>query len=244
VVLSIIRARGLTKKFGGLVAVSNFDMEVGEKEIVGLIGPNGAGKTTVFNMIACYLKPTAGEIMFGDKNITHLHPHQICEMGIARTFQVTKPFGDMNLLENIMVGSFLRTTDTGAARRKAEEIYELLKFAGPKQQSAHNQTTVDRKKLEVARALATDPKVLLLDEVMAGCNPTEKIELVDLVFKLRAHGITIVVIEHDMKTIMSLCDRVIVLHRGEKLVEGTPAEVSNDKKAISAYLGEEYACLA
>jgi branched-chain amino acid transport system ATP-binding protein len=240
--LSIIRVRGLTKKFGGLVAVCNFDMEVGEREIVGLIGPNGAGKTTVFNMIACYLKPTAGEIMFADQNIIHLRPHQICAMGIARTFQVTKPFGDMNLLENIMVGSFLRTKDTKAAREKAEEIYELLRFAGPKEQSAHIQTTVDRKKLELARALATGPKVLLLDEVMAGCNPAEKLEMVDLVFRLRASGITIVIIEHDMKTIMSVCDRVIVLHRGEKLVEGTPAEVSNDKRAISAYLGEEYAC--
>jgi branched-chain amino acid transport system ATP-binding protein len=241
--LSIISVRGLTKQFEGLVAVSNFDMEVGDREIVGLIGPNGAGKTTVFNMIACYLKPTAGEIMFAGQNITKLQPHQICELGIARTFQVTRPFGDMNLLENIMVGAFLRTTDTAAARRKADEIFELLKFAGPKEQSAHNQTTVDRKKLEVARALATDPKVLLLDEVMAGCNPSEKIEMVDLFFQLRASGITIVIIEHDMKTIMSLCDRVIVLNRGEKLVEGTPAEVSNDKRAISAYLGEEYACL-
>jgi branched-chain amino acid transport system ATP-binding protein len=219
-------------------------MEVGEKEIVGLIGPNGAGKTTVFNMIACYLKPTAGEIMFAGQDITNRQPHQICEMGIARTFQVTKPFGDMNLLENIMVGSFLRTTDTRRARKKAEDIYELLGFSGAKEQSAQNQTTVDRKKLEVARALATDPKVLLLDEVMAGCNPAEKKEMVDVVFRLRAGGITIIIIEHDMKTIMSLCDRVIVLHRGEKLVEGTPAEVSNDKRAISAYLGEEYACLA
>lgn len=241
--MSIISVRGLTKQFEGLVAVSNFDMEVGDREIVGLIGPNGAGKTTVFNMIACYLKPTAGEIMFAGQNITKMQPHQICELGIARTFQVTRPFGDMNLLENIMVGAFLRTTDTAAARRKADEIFELLKFAGPKEQSAHNQTTVDRKKLEVARALATDPKVLLLDEVMAGCNPSEKIEMVDLFFQLRASGITIVIIEHDMKTIMSLCDRVIVLNRGEKLVEGTPAEVSNDKRAISAYLGEEYACL-
>jgi branched-chain amino acid transport system ATP-binding protein len=234
--------RGLTKKFGGLLAVSNFDMEIGEHEIVGLIGPNGAGKTTVFNMIACYLKPTAGEIIFGDKDITHLHPHQICKLGIARTFQVTKPFGDMNLLENIMVGSFLHTTDARAARKKAEEIYELLKFSGHKYQSAYNQTTVDRKKLELARALATNPKVLLLDEVMAGCNPAEKIEMVEMVFKLRAGGITVIIIEHDMKTIMSLCDRVIVLDRGEKLMEGTPAEVSNDRRAISAYLGEEYAC--
>ena len=241
--MSIISVRGLTKQFEGLVAVSNFDMEVGDREIVGLIGPNGAGKTTVFNMIACYLKPTAGEIMFAGQNITGFQPHQICAMGIARTFQVTKPFGDMNLLENIMVGAFLRTTDTAAARRKADEIFELLKFAGPKEQSAHNQTTVDRKKLEVARALATDPKVLLLDEVMAGCNPSEKVEMVELFFRLRARGITIVIIEHDMKTIMSLCDRVIVLNRGEKLIEGTPAEVSNDKRAISAYLGEDYACL-
>lgn len=241
--MSIISVRGLTKQFEGLVAVSNFDMEVGDREIVGLIGPNGAGKTTVFNMIACYLKPTVGEIMFAGQNITGLQPHQICALGIARTFQVTKPFGDMNLLENIMVGAFLRTTDTAAARRKADEIFELLKFAGPKEQSAHNQTTVDRKKLEVARALATDPKVLLLDEVMAGCNPSEKVEMVELFFRLRASGITIVIIEHDMKTIMSLCDRVIVLNRGEKLIEGTPAEVSNDKRAISAYLGEEYACL-
>ncbi|MDR3592330.1 MAG: ABC transporter ATP-binding protein [Negativicutes bacterium] len=241
--MSIIKVRGLTKKFGGLVAVSKFDMEVEENEIVGLIGPNGAGKTTVFNMIACYLNPSEGEIFFREQNITNLVPHQICNLGIARTFQVTKPFGDMTLLENIMVGAFHRTADEATARRKADEMYELFKFAGSKEQSAHNLTTVDRKKLEVARALATDPKLLLLDEVMAGCNPSEKLEIVDLLFRLRKLGITIIVIEHDMKTIMSLCDRVIVLNRGEKLVEGTPEEVSNDKRAISAYLGEEYACL-
>lgn len=240
--MSVVTLKGLTKKFGGLVAVSNFDMEVGENEIVGLIGPNGAGKTTVFNMIACFLNPTSGEIFFNDQNITMLKPHQICNLGIARTFQTTKPFGDMTLLGNIMVGTFHATSDVKMARKKASEIYELFDFAEAASQSAQNLTPVDRKKLEVARALATAPKLLLLDEVMAGCNPSEKLEIVKLLFRLRDTGITMIVIEHDMKTIMSLCDRIIVMNRGEKLCEGMPTDVANDRRCISAYLGEEYTC--
>ncbi len=236
----IIEVKKLTKRFGGLVAVSSIDIGVKEGEILGLIGPNGAGKTTVFNMIAGSFRPTEGEIFYNGKNITTLKPFQICGLGIARTFQVTKPFGDMSIIENIMVGAFQETSDRQLASERAAKVFESMNFAGDMNQSAHNLTTVDRKKLEVARALATSPKVLLLDEVMAGCNASEKKEMVNVIFGLREKGITMIVIEHDMKTIMTLCDRIVVMHRGEKLVEGTPDEVCNDERAISAYLGEDY----
>ncbi len=160
--------------------------------------------------------------------------------GLARTFQVTKPFGDMTVVENIMVGAFLHTRDKHKARQQAEEIYEFIDMTCGECRPANETTTVDRKKLEIARALATKPELLLLDEVMAGCNPQEKLELVETCRKIQKAGITLLVIEHDIKTIMSLCGKVIVLHRGAKLVEGTPKEVANDPHAINAYLGEDY----
>lgn len=235
----ILELNKVTKMFGGLRAVSNFSSIIEKNSITGLIGPNGAGKTTLFNMIACTYSPTSGKILYNGKDITGMKTHKICGMGIARTFQVTKPFGDMTVIENIMVGSFLKTSNKKQARELALSAYEQVGFRCGINQIAHNLTTVDRKKLEVARALATRPKVLMLDEVMAGCNPQEKLELSEAIRKIRATGITIIIIEHDIKTIMSLCEKVIVLHRGEKLVEGTPNEVANDQRAINAYLGEE-----
>ncbi|MHB1314660.1 MAG: ABC transporter ATP-binding protein [Christensenellales bacterium] len=238
---AIIKLENVSKQFGGLKAVSNFSGEVEKGSIVGLIGPNGAGKTTLFNMMACTFPPTSGTIYFEGKNITNAKTSSMASMGLARTFQVTKPFGDMTVIENIMVGAFLRTNDRIKSRKKAEEIYSFIGMTCGMDQIANNTTTVDRKKLEVARALATEPRLLLLDEVMAGCNPQEKLELVEVCRKIRSSGITIIVIEHDIKTIMSLCDKVIVLHRGEKLVEDVPVKVANDPRAISAYLGEDYA---
>jgi branched-chain amino acid transport system ATP-binding protein len=239
--LSVIKIKNLTKQFGGLKAVSDVSIEVKKKEILGLIGPNGAGKTTLFNMIACSLKPTNGEILYKDKVISDLKPFQICDLGIARTFQITRTFGDLSLIENIMVGTLHKRSNMHVVREKAEAIFHMMGFSAEIDKSASNLTTVDRKKLEVARALATEPDVLLLDEVMAGCNPQEKLELVDLIKKLREdEDKTVVIIEHDIKTIMSLCDRIVVLHRGEKLIEGLPEDIANDPKAISAYLGEEY----
>jgi len=236
---TVLELNEVTKMFGGLRAVSNFSGVIEENSITGLIGPNGAGKTTLFNMIACTYPPTSGRILYNGKDITGMRTHKICGMGIARTFQVTKPFGDMTVIENIMVGSFLKTRHKKEARKLALNAYERVGFSCDINQVAHNLTTVDRKKLEVARALATDPKVLMLDEVMAGCNPQEKLELSEAIRKIRATGVTIIIIEHDIKTIMSLSEKVIVLHRGEKLVEGTPNEVANDQRAINAYLGED-----
>lgn len=235
---NILEIKNVTKMYGGLRAVSNFSTEIVENSITGLIGPNGAGKTTLFNMISCTHKATTGHIFYNGKDITQIRCHEVARIGIARTFQVTKPFGDMDIIENIMVGAFLKSFDRKQTREKAMKIFELVGFSSRHDQIAHNLTTVDRKKLEVARALATNPDVLMLDEVMAGCNPQEKVELCHVIKDIRMTGVTVIIIEHDIKTIMSLCEKVIVLHRGEKLVEGTPEEVANDERAIQAYLGE------
>ncbi len=238
---AIIRLEHITKKFGGLVATNDFSGEVEKGSIVGLIGPNGAGKTTLFNMMSCTYPPTSGKIYYKGEDITGKTPNQMAHKGLARTFQVTKPFGSMSIIDNIMVGAFLKTNSREHARKKADEVFDFIGMSCSRDAKADNSTTVDRKKLEVARALATEPELLLLDEDMAGCNPSEKLELVDCCRKIRESGVTILVIEHDIKTIMSLCDKIIVLDRGAKLVEGTPEEVANDPRAISAYLGEDFA---
>jgi branched-chain amino acid transport system ATP-binding protein len=239
--MTCIKLSNVTKQFGGLTAVNDFSAEINENDIVGLIGPNGAGKTTLFNMIACTFPPTSGKIEFYGKDITNTRTSDMASLGLARTFQVTRPFGEMTVLENITVGAFLKTGKKSVALDKAWEVSELLGMSNSVHMAAHNLTTVDRKKLEVARALATEPKVLLLDEVMAGCNPQEKVEISQIIRQIRDSGITVVIIEHDIKTIMGLCDWIFLLHRGEKLVEGTPETVGNDKRAISAYLGEDFA---
>lgn len=240
---AIIKLEHVTKRFGGLKAVSDFSGEVEEGAIVGLIGPNGAGKTTLFNMMANTFHPTEGTITYLGEDISNQKTDKMAHMGLARTFQVTRPFGEMTLLENIMVGSFLHTNHVGEAERLAEEVYRFVGVSAEKdmRSRADSATTVTLKKLEIARALATKPKLLLLDEVMAGCNPQEKLELVEVCRKIRESGVTILIIEHDIKTIMSLCDKIFVLNYGEKLMEGTPEEVGNDKRAISAYLGEDFA---
>jgi branched-chain amino acid transport system ATP-binding protein len=239
--MAILEIDKLNKSFGGLVAVHDFDMSVEEGEIVGLIGPNGAGKTTVFNMVACFYRPDSGRAFFQGRNVVGMKPYQICHLGIARTFQVTKPFVNNTVLENVMVGAYSRASNTREARRKAWEVLETVEFIEYKDVLGHELTTVDHKRLELARALATQPKLLLLDESMAGLNPTEKLHLLDLLRKIRDQGMTLVVVEHDMKAVMTLCKRIILMDRGEKLVEGTPEQVAQDPKAITAYLGEEYA---
>ncbi|NLI55353.1 MAG: ABC transporter ATP-binding protein [Clostridiales bacterium] len=236
----IIRLENVTKKFGGLTAVDNFSGAVETGSIVGLIGPNGAGKTTLFNMMSCTYPPTSGKIFYKGMDVTKARTDSMAIRGLARTFQVTKPFGDMTVVENFMVGAFLHTRDRAVARKQAEEIYEYIGMGCGECKAANETTTVDRKKLEIGRALATKPELLLLDEVMAGCNPQEKLELVETCRKIQKSGVTLLVIEHDIKTIMSLCEKIIILHRGAKLVEGTPSEVANDPRAISAYLGEDY----
>ena len=236
----IVKMEHVTKQFGGLTAVNDFSGEIEKNAIVGLIGPNGAGKTTLFNMIANYYHPTSGKIYFKDQDITEARTEDMARMGLARTFQVTKPFGDMTVLQNIMVGAFLHTTKARQVEQKAREVAGLVGMTCDLDMIANNTTTVDKKKLEIARALAVGPELILLDEVMAGCNPQEKLELVDTCRKVRDAGVTILIIEHDIKTNMSLCDKIYILHRGEKLVEGTPEQVANDKRAISAYLGEDF----
>jgi branched-chain amino acid transport system ATP-binding protein len=237
---TILKCVGVTKKFGGFTAVESFSAEIEENTIVGLIGPNGAGKTTLFNMISCSFPPTEGQIFYKGNDITGKTAPEVAKIGIARTFQITKPFGDMNVLENIMVGAFLHEKKADVARKKAMDVYELLKFHSPYSQSAHSLTTVDRKKLEVARALATGPELLLLDEVMAGCNAQEKTEICEVIADVQKEGITVLVIEHDIKTIMTICEVIHMLHRGQNIASGTPQEVSSNPEAISAYLGEEY----
>ncbi len=238
--MSLLTIDRLNKRFGGLVAVQDFDLTVEKGEIVGLIGPNGAGKTTLFNLIACFYGPDSGRILFQERSLIGMRPYQICALGIARTFQVTKPFVNNTVLENVMVGAFSRAGSAKAAREKALEILQAVEFSDRQDVLGQELTTADHKRLELARALATGPKLLLLDEVMAGLNPTEKVHLVDLLRRIRNQGITLVVVEHDMRAVMTLCERIILMHRGQKLVEGSPQEVASDPQAIAAYLGEEY----
>jgi branched-chain amino acid transport system ATP-binding protein len=239
--MNLLEVEKLNKTFGGLTAVHDFDMTVEKGEIVGLIGPNGAGKTTLFNMIACFYFPDSGRIIFQGKNLIGMKPYQVCALGIARTFQLTKPFVNNTVLENVMVGAFSRAGSAREARRQALQILEVLEFSGHRDVLGQELTTAEQKRLEFARALATQPQLLLLDEAMAGLNPAEKLHLLDLLRRIRERGITLVIVEHDMKAVMTLCDRIILMHRGEKLVEGTPQKVANDPQAIAAYLGEEYA---
>jgi len=237
--VAILEVSKITKRFGGLVAVHDLDMIVNEGEILGLIGPNGAGKTTLFNVIVGYYQPNEGHIVFQGHGITGLKPYEICRRGIARTFQTTKPFLDSSVLENVVIGGFAQIPSTAKAQKIALKALDMLELGDRAETQASELTVPDRKRLEMARALATGAKLLLLDEPMAGLTPSEKAHTADLLRKVREQGITLVIVEHDMKVVMTLCSRIILMNRGEKLIEGTPQEVSNDPKAITAYLGEE-----
>lgn len=238
--MPILEGEGVRKYFGGLAAVDHVDFSINQGEIVGLIGPNGAGKTTLFNLISGSLVPTSGMIRFKNKNITGLKPHQICKRGIARTFQLVKLFGEMTALENSMLG-FLFGTGTEADKSNVKEAsLELLEFVGLSSMEkvlGRELTIANQKRLEVARALATKPKLLLLDEVMAGLTPAEVAQATELIRKIRDKGITIFMIEHVMKAMMDISDRIIVLHYGEKIAEGTPKEIAANTKVIEVYLG-------
>jgi len=238
----MLEGQGVTKYFGGLAAVSNVDFHIDQGEIVGLIGPNGAGKTTLFNLISAALPLSSGEIRFKGNKLNGLKPHQICKMGVARTFQETKVFANMPVLQNVLVGAFFGTPDRVPGEDAAREASQALEFVGLSAMSAtpvKDLTLVDQKRTEVARALATKPDLLLLDELMAGLNSTEVSEAMELVTKIRDRGITIFMVEHVMKAIMGICERIMVLHHGEKIAEGTPQGISADKKVIEIYLGEE-----
>jgi branched-chain amino acid transport system ATP-binding protein len=239
--MRILEGEGVTKNFGGLTAILNVDFHVEQGEIVGLIGPNGAGKTTLFNLISAALVPKPGVIRFKGEKISGLKPHQICRAGIARTFQSVKVFGNMAVLGNVLLGSlFGRSTGMSSvdATREAMESLEFVGLSAVRAIPAKDITLANQKRLEVARALATKPELLLLDELIAGLNPTETAQAMELVTKIRDKGITIFMIEHVMKAIMSICDRLIVLHHGEKIAEGTPQEITNNQTVIEVYLGK------
>ena len=240
--MPMLKIEGLYKSFGGLTAIKNLDFTADEGEIVGLIGPNGSGKTTLFNLISGLLKPDAGKITFNNRDITGIRPHQICQAGIARTFQLVKPFTRMSPLQNVMVGRAYGTEPVQSMRQARLESEEILAFTGLARKlvpMAAMLSLVDRKRLEIARALATRPKLLLLDEMMAGLNPTEMEEAIRLVKEISDSGITLIVVEHVMKAVLGISDRVIVLNVGEKIAEGTPQEVASNRQVIEAYLGEE-----
>jgi len=238
--MKILEVNNLTKDFGGLRAVDTLNLSIKQGQILGLIGPNGAGKSTVFNCIAGVYPPSDGEVFFNGRKVNNIKPWNLCKQGLARTFQIVKPFSSKTVLYNVMVGSYVMTDKRSVAEGKAMEVLEALNLYDKKDTKAGNLTIADRKRLEIARALATEPKLLLLDEVMAGLRPTEVDEMVKIIRRLRDNGITIFVIEHIMRAIMALSDWVVVIQFGQKISEGTPREVASDEKVIKAYLGEEY----
>jgi len=229
----------VTKRFRGLVAVDAVSLTVREGAILAVIGPNGAGKTTLFNLIAGVHRPDAGSIRFRGERIDGLAPDALCRRGLARTFQIVRPFPDLSVLENVTIGAMLRAPDLPAARRTAIDIVERFGLAERRAVAAKALTLPDRKRLEVARALATGPKLLLLDEVMAGLRPTEVDRVVETLRTVHASGVTIVLIEHVMRAVMALADEVHVLHHGASIAHGRPAEVTRDRRVIESYLGTE-----
>lgn len=239
--MPILEGSGVTKYFGGLAAVLNVDFQIEQGEIVGLIGPNGAGKTTLFNLISAALSTKKGIINYKGKRISSMNPHQICRMGVARTFQAVKIFENMTVLDNVLLGALFGTVSGKSATEAAKKAEELVDFVGlspVKSAVARDLTLVNQKRIEVARALATEPELLLLDELMAGLNPSEVSQAMELVTRIRDEGKTVFMIEHVMNAIMNICDRIIVLHHGEKIAEGTPQEITNNKTVVEVYLGE------
>jgi branched-chain amino acid transport system ATP-binding protein len=229
--------KGLNKRFGGLRAVQDVTFTVKENETLALIGPNGAGKTTSFHLITGFHRADSGSVLAFGQEIVGLKPHDVCALGLARTFQVAKPFGAMTVLANVMTGAFLRDRHVAAARERAREAIDFVGLSARANTAAKDLTTIDQRRLEMARALATQPKILLLDEVMAGLNPAEIDQAVALVGKLSARGLTIVIVEHVMRAIMAVARHIIVLDHGQKIAEGSPKEIVENPEVIRAYLG-------
>ena len=237
----ILSGEKVTKFFGGLAALSNLDFQLHENEILGLIGPNGAGKTTLFNVIAGVYKPDRGVIRFHGEIINNLRPDQICKKGIARTFQITKPFLAMTTLENVMVGSYFGTRGKRYLRQCRVHAEEILSFVGlgdKRNALASQLTLVERKALELARSLSTEPSILLLDEVVGGLNPTETSGMMKLIKQIHNEDVTILMIEHVMKAVMGVSSNIVVIHQGEKIAEGSPTEIASNQDVIEAYLGD------
>ncbi|GAC1336858.1 MAG: ABC transporter ATP-binding protein [Myxococcales bacterium] len=236
---AVLEMRGVSRFFGGLAANADVSFSVEAGTIMGLIGPNGAGKTTLFNCITGFFPPSRGEILFNGARIDGKAPDQVCRLGMARTWQKVRPLTGMSVLDNVMVGAFLRTRSVKLAREKAMEQLELTGLASIARHLAGGLPIGQRKKLEVARVLATEPQILLLDEVMGGLNPAESEDLIGLILKLKQRRLTQMVIEHHMKAIMRICDRIVVLNSGKKLAEGTPAEIVKNRDVVVAYLGDD-----
>jgi len=239
--MQLLEGKKVTKHFGGLAALQNVDFSIHQGEVVGLIGPNGAGKTTLFNLISGSLPTTAGEIRYKGKKISGLKPHQICKQGVARTFQSAKLFAGMTVFENALAASLFgtkRTISVPDAEREAMDLLAFVELSSMGEMLARDLPIASRKRLEVARALATQPDLLMFDEVMAGLNPVEVAQSMELITKIRNKGITIFMIEHVMKAIMNVCDRIVVLHHGSKIAEGTPEEIATSRTVVEVYLGE------
>jgi len=236
--MALLTVQNITKKFGGLTAVNDFSLSVDQGEILGMIGPNGAGKTTAFNMISGYYTPNEGHMFFDGQEITGNRPDVICKLGLARTFQVVKPFAQLSVLDNVMVGAYNRTDNSTEASQRSMEILEFLGMADMTHQLAGSLSVAGRKRLEIARVLATEPKMILFDEAMAGLRPKETNEVIELVRQIREQGVAMLLVEHVMKVIMSLSDRIVVIHHGEKIAEGEPGDIVHNKAVIDAYLGE------
>jgi len=240
----LLEVKGLSRYFGGLEALNDIDFNIGEGEILGLIGPNGAGKTTLFNVIGGVYRPDRGTVRFKGENIAGLEPYQICRRGMSRTFQIPKPFRNLSVLDNVTAGVVFGKQSLKEVGRGKEKAIEILQFMGLSGKEGHlpgGLTIADLKRLELARALATSPDLLLLDEVVAGLNPSETADAIQLIKKIKNElGLTIFMIEHVMKAVMSISDRIIVLQYGQKIAEGTPQEIAENSKVVDAYLGEKY----
>lgn len=238
--MAVLEAKDVSMYFGELAALKEINLSVEQGEILGLIGPNGAGKTTFFNCATGFLTCTRGDIFFKGQNITRVPAHRVCHIGICRTFQIVQSFSEMTVLENVMMGAFCRHPNTGNSMRSAQEILDFTGLADKSDQIAGSLTLADQKRIELARTIATEPDLILLDEVMAGLNPSETEEAIELIKKIHQKGLTLIVVEHVMEVIMNISHRIAVFDSGEFIVEGPPEKIVRDERVIQAYLGEEY----